>query len=316
MVSLVSTTRYVSPVWCLASSRIHLRPIQRVRLGSFHCRRPESTYLQALRTLSTAIPPTNGKAEDEGLVLFERGSENYTIMRSGLGVSCLHTAYWIWYTTDFIPLVNASPMEDLHIDPMLGVVGIMFGALINAAFILYPRRLISRLVYKPDRIIDGGQEVPAQFWLYTHTLPAIQPGKRPMTVIPAHSEEDPKWSLLDTASDEADEMVKRVLAKELDGYRERVVINAPGRAASMFPYLLEFREDTTVPDPNLFVQALLYPNQFSTTSTAARPRIAPELYSTIDPAYGEIDSNTSRYRRVYRAPRKSGSSRRPPRRRR
>jgi len=125
---------------------------------------------------------TDSSAKEE--ILFERGPSDYTLMQSGLGFSCFNIAYWIWYTNDFIPVVNASPMPELHIDPMLGVSGIVFASLIQTIFFLYPRRLVSRLTYRPSCTV-GGQPVGAQFWIYTHTVPLIRPNTvKPAMIVP------------------------------------------------------------------------------------------------------------------------------------
>lgn len=83
----------------------------------------------ASRSLATTSPQ---KGDDE-IILYKRqpvadknstsgnspATSSYTLLRTGIGFSSFHTMYWLWYVTDFIPAVNASPMEQLHVDPML-----------------------------------------------------------------------------------------------------------------------------------------------------------------------------------------------------
>lgn len=120
---------------------------------------------------------------DDEIVLFQRNrgaTQTITVLRSGFIVSTCHTAYWIWYNTDFIPLVNASPMESLHISPTLGLFGLALAAAINIVFIAYPRRLIASIAYRPYN-----QEIV----VYTYRLPLIRPSLAPSRRISLSSSE-------------------------------------------------------------------------------------------------------------------------------
>ena len=200
------------------------------------------------RTFSSSSHPPDGE-----VLLFERGPDQYALMRSGLGFSCFHTAYWLWYTTDFIPAVNASPMPELHIDPMLGLVGIGFAGLIQSIFMVFPSRLVSKLTYKPDRLV-GDQFVPAQLWIYAHRLPSIRPSAKAAVVIDI-AKQPKNWTLMDASE------AQQVMGS-LDTFLGRLAIRPPG-GLSWPPYLLDFRPDSTIPDTNRLLQALVNPQKLS-----------------------------------------------------
>ena len=120
--------------------------------------------------------------ELDELVLYERdvmhpdAMRTTTFMRSGFVLSSFHTWYWIWYTFDFIPHVNKAAMEVLHVDPMIGVAGIVIAMSLQAAFVIYPLRLISKLVYRKDE---------KRICIYTHRIPSMYPAlRRPSTSFP------------------------------------------------------------------------------------------------------------------------------------
>ena len=67
-------------------------------------------------------------------------------------------------------------MEVLHIDPMIGVAGIVFAMSLQSAFVMYPLRLISKLVYRIDE---------KRICIYTHRIPSMYPSvRRPNTSFP------------------------------------------------------------------------------------------------------------------------------------
>lgn len=84
---------------------------------------------------------------DDMIVLYERNTERNKLPRAAFGFSIVNTTYWLWYALDFIPTVNSSPIDDLHIDPMIGVGGVVLGLLINTVTGLYPASLVSKLSY-------------------------------------------------------------------------------------------------------------------------------------------------------------------------
>ena len=103
------------------------------------------------------------------LPLYQRNKDRITMPRTALGLSALNTAYWLWYTLDFIPAVNESSMENLHIDPRIGWGALGLGIGINLVTALYPSLLISRMDY------DSSNK---QFLVYRHQLPFLKESTR------------------------------------------------------------------------------------------------------------------------------------------
>ena len=98
------------------------------------------------------------------LPLYQRDPDRVKIPRAAFGVSFLNTCYWLWYSLDFIPAVNASPVEDLHIDPMIGYGALGLGIAINVMTALYPSLLVARLDY---------HEMENRVHLYRYKLPFV-----------------------------------------------------------------------------------------------------------------------------------------------
>lgn len=189
-------------------------------------------------------------------LLFERGNDQFTLIRSGLGFSSFHTAYWIWYTTDFVPTVNAANIPELYVDPMLGITGTLFAAGLQLLFFAWPKRLVSRLTYRPSRDI-GGQIVPAQFCVYTHAILGVVPATVPSAVIPVTN--DKGHSLIDPSTHEAKEVLAN-FSDQLQNYRGYLRIRNP--KMSWPPLVLDFRDSSKIPHPDRLLQALLNPKQF------------------------------------------------------
>ena len=112
--------------------------------------------------------------DDEEIVLFYRNpadtSRTLFLLRSGCLFSTFHTGYWMWYNTDFIPLVNQSPIPELHIDPLLGIGGLTFAAVMQIAFFLYPSRLLSAVAIRP---------ATRELVVYAHRFPLLRPSLSP-----------------------------------------------------------------------------------------------------------------------------------------
>ena len=195
---------------------------------------------------------TDNKKTEE--LLFERGNEQFTLIRTGLGFSSFHTAYWIWYTTDFVPAVNAANIPELYVDPMLGVTGTLFAAGLQLIFFAWPKRLVSRLTYKPPRQVEG-QMIPAQFCIYTHAILGVVPATQPAAVVPVTG----NHTLLNPSTSEAKEVLAD-FSDQLQNYRGYLPIRHP--KMSWPPLMLDFRDTSKIPHPDRFLQALLNPKYF------------------------------------------------------
>jgi len=215
---------------------------------------------------------------NEPVLLFRRDPD-FTLMRTGIGLSSFHTAYWLWYITDFIPLVNASPMEELHIDPTLGLVGLIFSFTIQAVFFVYPTRLISKLEY-----VDRERQ---QLRIYTHTIPVVRPAAKPTVVSVGQVVLDP--------SAEDTQTVLNQHQGDLEKFHGHIGVGPPTGSKtklwSLFPYmsyLMDIRDPSNVPEPDLLLQLLLHsedyahqPQHSMTTATRrSRKRSASGASST------------------------------------
>ena len=149
---------------CLATSPIQGRVLLHSNIGPSLSAVP-STNPTVNRSFSS-----NGAQNEHEIVLYERSPGNLAIVKSGFGFSCFHSIYWVWYAVDFVPTVNAAAMTQLHVDPMIPIVGVVFAGIVQAIFTGYPLRLVSKLGWRP---------ASREFTVYTHTLPLIRPSLSP-----------------------------------------------------------------------------------------------------------------------------------------
>lgn len=232
----------------LSSSRVIANKFSRL-LGSAHGRVSYGSVRCWSSTTTNSTPtatPNNDSSNKKSSVsssntttdvlLYERSTDNYALMRSGLGFSSFHTAYWLWYNTEFIPAVNASPIEDLHIDPTLGMAGFFFALAIQAIFTIYPKRCISKLELRDNR----------ELIIYTHSLPWIRPATQGKIVPLGEVMLDPHSKDLQEVLTECDADLRR--------FRGTL-----GMGKRWPPYILDIRDDRNVPQPDELLCALLYP---------------------------------------------------------
>lgn len=188
------------------------------------------------------------------LVLYQRQNTSNTIgiLQSGLFFSSFHTAYWVWYVTDFLPLVNASPMEQLHIDPLWGYAGLAMAITLNGIFVVFPKRFISKVMYRPKL-----QELA----VFTYQMPLMRPsafasrfpvGDQVKTVKRERQASD--YFRLDR------EHAKTILEQhdgDISKFRGHLIV---GR---QWPrYSMDIQSDNDVVDPQLLLEILLRPEYF------------------------------------------------------
>jgi hypothetical protein len=210
-------------------------------------RRPLSSWRATTSTLEDGALSTT--SADPEIVLYERGPGRNRLARSGLGFSSFHTAYWLWYSADFIPTVNAAAMHDLHIDPMLGWVGIVFATSIQAVFFMYPKRLVSRLTWKADA---------RQLLFYSHNIPFVTPSTTPTIYTLGEG------PVLDGSSSDAKHLLGK-LNGDISQYRGHMAVAKKGQWP---PFLLDLRETSDVAEPELMLEALLSPDRMGGTNAS------------------------------------------------
>jgi hypothetical protein len=176
--------------------------------------------------------------DDDELLLYERdvlhpdAMRTTTFMRSGFVFSSLHTLYWFWYTFDFIPHVNKASMEILHVDPMIGVAGIVFAMSLQSAFVIYPIRLISKLTYRLDE---------QRICIYTHRLPNMYPSlRRPYTSFPLGTPS----TTHNTALMQKQQLLKPSSTEDIGSLKEKAKTNAEKSVNKNIKY---FTLDATTP---------------------------------------------------------------------
>lgn len=176
---------------------------------------------------------------------------------TGIGFSCFHTAYWIWYVTSFIPHVNATPNEFLHIDPTLGLVGLLFSIAVQTVFFVYPTRLVSKLTY---------DEHTQRLMVYTHNLPLVIPSSTPSANVPVGQ------IVMDPASDDTQAILDKHYG-DIQQFVGHVGVGPPAGSRtklwSLFPYmsyLVDVRQPSNVPEPDLLLQLMLDPEEFQKIS--------------------------------------------------
>lgn len=155
-----------------------------------------------------------------------------------LGLASFHTLYWSWYVVDFMPAVNQSPLEHLHIDPVVGYVGMFFSIFVNFGAALYPWSLISGMG------IRGTKEL----CVFTHTTPLMRPAKKGVV-----------YEIGDVCMDPSTEETKKIvetLEGDLASYRGFVALKANRRR---LPYLLQIQDSNEILDSWTLLQVLVNP---------------------------------------------------------
>lgn len=145
-------------------------------ISSTHLRRPLRLHcrLQLSRNFAKASSASSKKNASEEVLIYQRENNRATFPRAVLALSTFNSTYWVWYTFDFIPSVNHSPLDQIHVDPTFGYIGIFLGLTIQAASIFYPLRMVSKIEYdrKAQNITTYHHDVPTIFQsAFGHTVP-------------------------------------------------------------------------------------------------------------------------------------------------
>ena len=216
-----------------------------------------------LSTTTTVAKPKSSQPESKSpprgdfLKLYERSTERNKIPRAALGVSLFNTIYWTWYSFDFIPAVNASAMESIHVDPTVGYVGLALGVLINTATVLYPLSSVSKITLSPTQQI---------FRVYGYNLPLITP-----------STSYREYSLGDLTMNPSSTEAKKIL-HELDGDLKQFsgLFGLRAKSQKRLPLLVEVRQPEEVLRPKLFLESILNPQDIASKRTKRpRPQTTP-----------------------------------------
>ena len=170
-------------------------------------------------TSTTSMQKDVHRAANSILPLYQRDPDRVKIPRAAFGVSILNTCYWLWYSLDFIPAVNASPVEDIHIDPKIGYGALGLGIAINVMTALYPSLLVARLDY---------DETSNMLHLYRYKLPFVTVASTPTM-----------YRLGDIKIDTSDSDLKKILEVykgDLSRFKGHLALKA---SRASLPLLLE-----------------------------------------------------------------------------
>jgi hypothetical protein len=265
---------------------------------------PETTTTAATKRSTSLV------VEDEPeVLLFQRhANASLALMRSGLAFTTFHSLYWIWYVNEFIPMVNQAAMQELHINPAVGYGGLLLAFIANAVFIYVPRRVVSKLGYRPQS---------KKIIVYTHRLPAIRPNRFPSASFPigrpnfsttyatgGKPVQEPTYFKLSPVS--ASYIME--LAKQKSGSGGYVELGTDftgllTAGPSRPYYMIQIQDPKDVPDPELLLEALQRPEtleEFLSWQTES-PQHERSSFSS---------SSSSRGRLSARAPQKKSAPKR------
>ena len=226
-----------------------------------------SRELSALPNPSPSGGNQNDNDDGSVVLLYRRDTARNALPRASFLASSANSVYWLWYVFDFVPAVNASPIEALHGNPIYGFGGLGLSILIQTAFTLYPLSLVSKIEYKtsqpaaatsPPSRKGSTPQMQRDILVWKHTLPMLNVSPTPL-VIPLGG------ITMDKASDDA-----RAILEELGGdvgkfeghlglYRVPEK-KAKGNESSLtinFPLLAEIRSPSEVYDSEMMLQTLL-----------------------------------------------------------
>jgi hypothetical protein len=210
---------------------------------------------------------------DNVRLLYQRDPNRNTIVKASFLMSSLNSIYWLWYVVDFVPAVNASPIDNFHIDPIYGFGGLGLSVLIQSAFTLYPLSLVSKIGHRTtpsSSISDLGNGIQKkrstlqqqqEVLVWKHTLPLFRTSSKPQ-IIPLGG------ITLDKASDNV-----RVILEDLGGnigkfeghlglkrVSNKETKNDGSNSSSLtekFPIILDIRSPSEIHESELMLQTLL-----------------------------------------------------------
>ena len=143
------------------------------------------------RRLSALVPPKESSDEkernDKSTILYQRDPERNKLPRASFLVSSINSIYWVWYVVDFVPAVNASPIDDFHIDPVFGFGGLGLSLLIQTAFTFYPLSLVSKIVHRESTDAtkeNTMQQRQREILVWKHSLPFMRLSPKPLVFPP------------------------------------------------------------------------------------------------------------------------------------
>ena len=267
------------------------------RYENVNIKNSKSVLLQALpgclfSSSSANIQDTNTKTE---VVLYKRPTKrNITILKSSFVTATFHTGYWIWYIVDFIPVVNASPMPQLHVDPLIGWTGFIFALAIQAMVMVYPKRLVSQLSLQyPSK--GSNKNADPRILLYTYSWWLLRPASRPTSFqIGQLTLDDSK---LNNEQQTTQSRRKQQQQQPIIPFSTKSQLGLKSYNSAI-PFLVDVKHDGDLLEPELLWQVLLVSDSVI-DNTADEPKATP-LASTSNKVVLASRPQKSRSRRARR----------------
>ncbi len=162
------------------------------RLRNIYRRIPK-TIARQLSSQDPSNETIDRKDEDDNVrLLYKRDEERNTLPKTSFLVSSVNSIYWVWYVVDFVPAINASPIESFHVNPTYAYGGLGLSILIQSAFALYPLSLVSKIGYRAaistsEKSDDGRGKTKSapsmgddELLVWKHTLPLMRTSSEPL----------------------------------------------------------------------------------------------------------------------------------------
>ena len=180
--------------------------------------------------------------DSDSVILYERDPESNHSPRAVLGLAYFSSIYWTWYAIDFIPAVNSSPIDTLHIQPWWGVAACTVAYAINFAAGAYCKFMVSKVVLQTD--------ATHPVHVYRHSLPFMMPSSKPM-----------EYSYGDATLDYHTTEVQKLMDAIGAGQQQRQPIT--GHLSLQlkdrkFPLALYLTSTNDIKDKDLFLDTLLF----------------------------------------------------------
>jgi len=193
----------------------------------------------------------NNTSDKNTIVLYERDASANAKPRAVLAMTYFSSIYWTWYAIDFIPHVNQSPIDSLHIEPWWGVLGCTVAYTMNAAAVAYAKTMISKVELKAD----ASQPIH----IYRHSLPFMTPStSKPLTYHVGDAALDYNTQevqhLMTTLTSSSSSSSKNGLGSD-PGIEGHLTLNLKDRR---WPLGFFFTSVNDVKDPDMFLETLLF----------------------------------------------------------
>lgn len=140
-------------------------------------RKPKQTNRNFKKKNNKSItsPSTTTNKRTGDIILYQRNLSSNTIPKGCLWLSYGNSIYWTWYAIDFIPTVNNSSIETLHVEPWIGILGCTIAYSMSFVSWAYCSRLISKIVMTTTNSSNNNNKKNPILQIFLHTFPFMNP---------------------------------------------------------------------------------------------------------------------------------------------